>query len=182
MGQRSLLAIEAHADDFELSALSLLKQFTSVTVLAIALPIPAERFGEFHAAAAKLHYQAVTFGFPDGHLSTKDFRHYLAGTIKELRPTTVATHDPWKPYLLHGDHRAVGIQVCDAITALRADGLYLPEELILWNAGIPDCTLYVTPKARKVALSFYQSQDILQRCVISEMDKFRHIRLEEELG
>jgi LmbE family N-acetylglucosaminyl deacetylase len=49
----------------------------------------------------------------------------LAILIRHYRPHVIVTHDPWRPYLLHPDHRALGEAVVDAIVAAR-DHLYLP--------------------------------------------------------
>lgn len=62
--------------------------------------------------------------------------------IRELRPTVVLGHDPWKRYRLHPDHRAAGTIVCDAIVAARdphflrhiGPAHHRPEALLLWEA------------------------------------------------
>lgn len=45
-----------------------------------------------------------------------------------LRPTTVVTHDPWRRYNLHPDHRAVGWAACNAVVAARNANFH-PEQL-----------------------------------------------------
>jgi LmbE family N-acetylglucosaminyl deacetylase len=62
--------------------------------------------------------------------------------IRELRPTVVLGHDPWKRYRLHPDHRAAGTIVCDAIVAARdphflrhiGPSHHRPDALLLWEA------------------------------------------------
>jgi LmbE family N-acetylglucosaminyl deacetylase len=38
------------------------------------------------------------------------------------------TFDPWRPYQMHPDHRAVGVTALDAIIAAR-DHMFFPEQL-----------------------------------------------------
>ncbi|MBI2368764.1 MAG: PIG-L family deacetylase [Deltaproteobacteria bacterium] len=66
----------------------------------------------------------------DGQLEpTLKFRGELALLIRQVRPDVVVTHDPWRPYMLHPDHRAVGFTATDAIVAAR-DHLFHPEYLV----------------------------------------------------
>lgn len=81
--------------------------------------------------------------------ATMDLRRELAGWIRRLGPDVVITHDPWRRYMLHPDHRAVGISVIDAVVAAR-DPHFYPEQLepgsrprrpghiLLWNAEDED--------------------------------------------
>lgn len=65
----------------------------------------------------------------DGELEvTMEFRRQLALVIRQVRPQIVVTHDPWRLYQLHPDHRAAGLATCDAIIAAR-DHLFFPEQL-----------------------------------------------------
>lgn len=103
------------------------------------------------AAARVLGVETITFlRHQDGELeATKEFRSEIALLIRRYKPDIVVTHDAWRPYQLHPDHRAVGITVCDAIVAAR-DHLFLPgqtaigleavepDELYLWGAAEPD--------------------------------------------
>lgn len=84
-------------------------------------------------AAKVLGVEHVTFlRHRDGELEvTPAFRSELALLIRQYRPHIVATHDPWRPYLLHPDHRAVGFTTSDAVIASR-DHLFLPAQT---NAG-----------------------------------------------
>jgi LmbE family N-acetylglucosaminyl deacetylase len=113
--------------------------------------LAAIREEEQLAAAHKLGVEDVIFlRHKDGELeATKEFRAEIAMLIRHYKPDVVVTHDPWRPYQLHPDHRAVGITVCDAIVAAR-DHLFLPgqtaigleacepAELYLWSAAEPD--------------------------------------------
>ena len=86
----------------------------------------------------------------DGELeSTMALREELCLWIRRLRPDVVLTHDPWRRYMLHPDHRATGWAVVDAVVAARdhlffreqlVEGLteHRPEALLLWAADEPD--------------------------------------------
>lgn len=114
--------------------------------------LTAIREKEQLAAARKLGVEeAIIFlRHKDGELeATKEFRAEIAMLIRHYKPDIVITHDPWRPYLFHPDHRAVGITVCDAIVSAR-DHLFLPgqtaiglepfepAELYLWVPEEPD--------------------------------------------
>ncbi|RIK07753.1 MAG: PIG-L family deacetylase [Acidobacteria bacterium] len=81
--------------------------------------------------------------------NTMDLRRELAAWIRRLAPQVVITHDPWKPYMLHPDHRSVGTAVCDAVVAARDPHFYpeqisrgighhRPEKILLWSASVDD--------------------------------------------
>ena len=95
---------------------------------------PAElvpiREREQRAAGDALGVGRVVFlRHTDGELeNTLDLRRELAGWIRRLRPVVVLTHDPWRRYLLHPDHRAIGMAVCDGVVAAR-DHLFYPEQV-----------------------------------------------------
>lgn len=90
----------------------------------------ATREKEQRAAADVLGVARVVFlRHTDGELeNTLDLRREMAGWIRRLRPVVVLTHDPWRRYLLHPDHRAIGMGTCDGVVAAR-DHLYFPEQL-----------------------------------------------------
>ena len=46
-------------------------------------------------------------------------RTEIVAAIRRLRPDVVLSHDPWKRYRLHPDHRVTGQLVCDAIVGAR---------------------------------------------------------------
>jgi len=65
---------------------------------------------------------------PDGQTDTSyRFRGRLVREIRRFRPDIVITHDPWRPYALHPDHRNVGITTTDAIYPTARDAIYFPE-------------------------------------------------------
>jgi len=86
----------------------------------------------------------------DGELEyTMALREELCLWIRRLRPDVVLTHDPWRRYMLHPDHRATGWAAVDAVVAARdhlffpghlTEGLteHRPKALLLWAADEPD--------------------------------------------
>jgi LmbE family N-acetylglucosaminyl deacetylase len=63
----------------------------------------------------------------DGDLQvTPVLRRDLARIIRQVRPRVMITHDPWRHYQLHPDHRAAGLLTTDAFVAAR-DHLYHAE-------------------------------------------------------
>jgi len=135
--------------------------------------LAAIREEEQLAAARMLGVEGITFlRHRDGELeATKEFRAEIAMLIRRFKPDLVVTHDAWRPYQLHPDHRAVGITVCDAIVAAR-NHLFLPGQtaigleaiepakLYLWGAAEPDHFEDVTETIdlKLEALSKHQSQ------------------------
>ena len=73
-------------------------------------------------------------------------RTEIVRAIRRLRPDVVLTHDPWKRYRLHPDHRHAGQLVCDAIVGARDPhffkeiGLapFRPASLLLFEADEPN--------------------------------------------
>ncbi len=106
---------------------------------------------EQHAAAEVLGVKNVLFlRNNDGELEpTSALRTEIAIYIRHFKPHYVFTHDPWKHYMLHPDHRTVGFAVIDGIVSSR-DHLFMPglgqigfvlwrpEAVFLWGAEQPD--------------------------------------------
>jgi LmbE family N-acetylglucosaminyl deacetylase len=88
----------------------------------------ATRHDEQQAAATALGLTAVHFfDLVDGELQGgREERAALCELIRRLRPEIVVSHDPWKRYRLHPDHRAAGHLTIDAIVAAR-DPHFFPE-------------------------------------------------------
>ena len=106
---------------------------------------------EQRAAAEALSVKRVIFlRNNDGELEpTPALRAEIALYIRHFKPAAVFTHDPWKHYMLHPDHRAVGFAVIEAIVSARDHlfmpglgqigiGIWRPEALFLWSAEQPD--------------------------------------------
>lgn len=92
--------------------------------------LAATREREQLAAAEVLGVKQVIFlRHRDGELQpTMELRAQVCLLVRQLRPTIVITHDPWRLYQLHPDHRATGISVVDGVIAAR-DHLFFPEQL-----------------------------------------------------
>lgn len=90
-------------------------------------------------------------GYVDGELEhSREAIDKIALAIRTVKPNVVLSHDPWKRYRLHPDHRNTGLNVCDAIVAAR-DPHFLkhhmtqhgvqhhrPDALLLWEADEPN--------------------------------------------
>jgi LmbE family N-acetylglucosaminyl deacetylase len=144
---RRALAIVAHPDDMEFTCGGTLAKWSDAgcevrLVVATsgdkgtkdrslsphALADIRER--EQREAAETLGIRDVTFlRRPDGELEvTLAFRNQLSALIRAFEPEILITHDPWRPYQIHPDHRVIGTVSVDAIVAAR-DHLYVPEQL-----------------------------------------------------
>jgi len=162
------LVIGAHPDDNEFGAggfvAKLVSQGWDVTFIIAtngnkgshdpemtSYQLSATREVEQRAAAAALGVERVIFlRNNDGELEpTPALRAEIALYIRHFKPHYVFTHDPWKHYMLHPDHRAVGFAVIEGIVSAR-DHLFMsglgqigitvwrPEALFLWGAEQPD--------------------------------------------
>lgn len=155
---KSVMAIVAHPDDAEFSSAGTLAKFAQegkqvYIVICTAgnkgTPDPdmkgedlaAMRQREQLGASAELGVTDTIFlGNPDGELTPSlDFRKQLVEQIRRYQPDVVITHDPWRPYALHPDHRAVGITVADAVYPTARDAIYFHEHyeagLMPWKVG-----------------------------------------------
>ncbi len=157
------LAVGAHPDDIEFGCGATLAKWASMgcelhhLVLtdgskgtwnpdADPASLVAQRQSEQREAARLLGGGEVTFlGFPDGELRNGVREQWeVARWIRELRPTVVLGHDPWRRYRLHPDHRNAGFILTDALVAAR-DPLFFvdqglpphrPRTLLLWEADV----------------------------------------------
>ena len=141
-----VLAISAHPDDSELQAGGTLAKWAaagcqvSIVVCtdgskgtwnpaADLAELIATRQVEQRAAAHRLGASGTVgfCGWVGGELDQdRAGVSVLAEWIRRLRPSIVLTHDPWKRYRLHPDHRAAGFLVADAVVAAR-DPHFFPE-------------------------------------------------------
>lgn len=78
-------------------------------------------------------------GYVDGELhSGLEERKAVCAAIRRTRPQVVLSHDPWRRYRLHPDHRHAGWITVDAVVAAR-DDLFFPE--LELSAHRPDAVL-----------------------------------------
>jgi LmbE family N-acetylglucosaminyl deacetylase len=94
---------------------------------------------EQRAAAKVLGVSGVTFlGVPDGELEvSQPLRKEITHLIRLNKPSIILTHDPWKLYQFHPDHRATGFLTLDAAISAR-DHLFYPDHLA---QGLRPCRL-----------------------------------------
>jgi LmbE family N-acetylglucosaminyl deacetylase len=100
------------------------------------------------------------------------FREKVVRQIRIHRPDILITHDPFRPYALHPDHRAVGITAVDSVYPTARDPLYFPQhlqeglephkvaELWLYGSEVPDTFIDIseTFDTKIHALKAHQSQ------------------------
>jgi LmbE family N-acetylglucosaminyl deacetylase len=98
--------------------------------------------------------------------------------IRACQPSIVFTHDPWKPYQFHPDHRAAGFLTLNAVIAAR-DHLFYPEqrsqglspcrvkEVYLFGTDSPDFWVNIsdTIEIKLKAVQCHKSQGLTARAV-----------------
>jgi len=159
------LAIGAHPDDIEFGAGGTLARWAAggceVTMVIVTdgskgtwspdvepADLAAARVVEQANAAAELGaVRVIHLDRVDGELEyTMELRAEICARIRRFRPDIVLSHDPWRRYQLHPDHRATGWAATDGIVAAR-DRLFFPDQglephrpgaLLLWSADEPD--------------------------------------------
>ncbi len=163
-----VLAIGAHPDDVEFGCGATLARWASqgcrleLLVLtdgskgtwdpdADPAVLAAARAAECDAAAAVLAGAAgasvAHLGAVDGELEdTLAVRAEVCRVVRRVRPDVVLTHDPWRRYRLHPDHRVAGFLALGAVVAardphfFRDQGLepHRPRRLYLWEPDLPN--------------------------------------------
>lgn len=143
-----VMIVVAHPDDAEFSSAGTLAKFANegkhvVLVLCtsgdkgtarrdISSPELAEmRESEQLEASKRLGIAETVFlRLGDGELIPDlTFREKVVRQIRTHRPDVLITHDPFRPYSLHPDHRAVGITAVDSVYPTARDPLYFPQHL-----------------------------------------------------
>jgi LmbE family N-acetylglucosaminyl deacetylase len=142
------MLVVAHPDDSEFSSAGTVARLTDagnrVIVIqvtsgdrgspdrnAIPAQVAATREAELQEAARRLGIGEVVFlRCPDGELLPDlSLREKIVRMIRTWKPDVIITHDPFRPYALHPDHRAVGLATTDAVYPTARDPLYFPEHL-----------------------------------------------------
>lgn len=187
---KKVLVIMAHPDDAELSSSGTLIKWIAKgwqvryivcttgdkgTKDAKITPfqLAEMREKEQREAANVLGVKDLTFlRHADGELEhNATLRNEIALLIRKFQPEIIITHDPWRPYQLHPDHRAVGFATVDAVVVAR-DHLFLPAlleveliphaplELYFTFPPTPDYVIDITDVMEKKleALEKHQSQ------------------------
>lgn len=140
-----VLAVGAHPDDVEFGCGATLARWAAAGAevhllvctdgskgswdpAADPAALVAARAAEQEAAAAILGVRTVhRIDAVDGELENDaPGRARVSAVIRRTRPDVLCTHDPWKRYRLHPDHRNAGFLVLDAVVAAR-DPHFHPE-------------------------------------------------------
>lgn len=186
-----VMLVVAHPDDAEFSSAGTIARFTEagyhvVTVVCTSGDKGTERRDissyelgvmrekEQREASKRLGVAETEFlRGGDGHLEPNlELREKIVRMIRKHRPDIVITHDPFRPYSLHPDHRAVGTTTVDSVYPTARDPLYFPQhldaglephkvaELWLYGSESPDKFVDIsTTISRKVhALKAHESQ------------------------
>lgn len=204
-----VLAIGAHPDDVEFGCGGTLAKWSANGAIVhhlvctdgskgtwnpdadIAALVQSRQVEQRNAAQALGATGDVSFlGYVDGELEhSREAIDRIALAIRTIKPNIVLSHDPWKRYRLHPDHRNTGLNVCDAIVAAR-DPHFLkhhmkdhgvthhrPDALLLWEADEPnhfeDVTEWVDVKLAALERHESQFESTMKAVDDSGMDAFR---------
>ncbi len=145
--RKVILGIQAHPDDIDFSSGGTVARFVrdghEVHYLSVTsgnkgshdramdpVKLGEIREQEQREAAQRLGVISCHFlRYNDGEVEANlTLRRQIALVIRQVRPYTIMTFDPWRPYQLHPDHRATGLAALDAVIAAR-DHLFFPEQL-----------------------------------------------------
>ena len=211
----SALAIGAHPDDVEFGCGGTLAKWADAgcvvhhlvltdgskgtwNVDADTAALVAQRQSEQREAARRLAGsnagEVVFLGRVDGELdSDLATRGEVARVIRRLRPQVVLSHDPWKRYRLHPDHRHAGLLACEGIVAARDPHFFRehgiahhrPERLLLWEADQPnhveDVSEHVGAKLHALEAHESQFESTMKAVDPEQMAAFRS-RIEQRLA
>jgi LmbE family N-acetylglucosaminyl deacetylase len=179
-----ILVISAHPDDPELSSGGSIAKWVAGGKEVIYIictdgdkgskdinmnphRLAALREQEQEAAAHTLGVQRVIFlRHQDGELEVNPlFKVELTMLIRHIKPELIITHDPWRPYLIHPDHRAVGLAVTDAVIAAR-DHLFFPVLLELGlKAHRPKALYYTFPEKPDIILDITEFMELKLKAI-----------------
>ncbi|HLU34349.1 MAG TPA: PIG-L deacetylase family protein [Thermomicrobiales bacterium] len=97
--------------------------------------LKATREAEVMESAKRMGLAEVVFLHEgDGHVMPDiALREKIVKQIRIHKPDVIITHDPFRPYAMHPDHRGVGLATHDSVYPTARDHLYFPEHL---EAGI----------------------------------------------
>lgn len=145
---QTFMWVIAHPDDAEFSSAGTISKFSAEGKKTVIIQVTsgnrgtadrsftpetlaATRESEETEAARRMGASELVFlRQPDGGLVPDlDLREKIVRMIRTYRPDVIITHDPFRPYALHPDHRAVGMATHDAVYPTARDHLYYPEHL-----------------------------------------------------
>lgn len=171
----SYMVVVAHPDDAEFSSAGTIARLTNLGKKVVITQVTSgdkgtpdpnvkptdlvlRREAEETEAARRLGVTEVEFlRCTDGELTPDlTLREKIVRVIRKHKPDVVITHDPYRPYALHPDHRAVGYATIDAVYPTARDPNYFPEhqlegleahktaEIWFFNAEHPDLFIDIT--------------------------------------
>jgi LmbE family N-acetylglucosaminyl deacetylase len=145
---QTYMLVVAHPDDSEFSSAGTVARLKDAGKRVVLIQVtsgdrgtsdasvdPAElaqiREAEQREASRRLGMDEVVFlRCGDGSLMPDlDLREKIVRMIRTHKPDVIITHDPFRPYALHPDHRAVGLATTDAVYPTARDPLYFPDHL-----------------------------------------------------
>ncbi len=145
---QTYMLVVAHPDDSEFSSAGTVARLKDAGKRVVLIQVtsgdrgtqdatvaPADlahiREAEQLEAARRLGMDEVVFlRCGDGSLMPDlDLREMIVRMIRTHKPDVIVTHDPFRPYALHPDHRAVGLATTDAVYPTARDPLYFPAHL-----------------------------------------------------
>jgi len=193
---QTYLLVVAHPDDSEFGAGGTVARLTDLGKKVVVVQVtsgnkgsadrnadPAQvgatREAELLEATRRVGVSEVVFlRCMDGELAPNlDLRERIVRMIRTHRPDVIITHDGFRPYALHSDHRAVGLATTDATYPTARDPLYFPEHLAdglephktaeLWFFGADQPDRFVN-----ITLTFGRKMEALRAHVsqVGEMD------------
>jgi LmbE family N-acetylglucosaminyl deacetylase len=140
--------VVAHPDDAEFSSAGTIAKFSKEGKKVIIIQVTSGQRGtadrsftsetlaetreaeEVEAAKRLGASELIFLKEPDGYLVPDiALREKITRQIRVFKPDVIVTHDPFRPYALHPDHRAVGLATHDAVYPTARDHLYFPEHL-----------------------------------------------------
>jgi LmbE family N-acetylglucosaminyl deacetylase len=147
LDKKVVLAVQAHPDDLDFSSGGTVARFVKdghdVYYLSATSGnkgthdrnmtperLTVIREAEQREAARVLGVKDVFFlRHNDGELeATLLLRGQICKVIRQVQANVLMTFDPWRPYQMHPDHRAIGTAALDGLIAAR-DHLFFPEQL-----------------------------------------------------
>jgi LmbE family N-acetylglucosaminyl deacetylase len=145
---QTFMWVVAHPDDAEFSSGGTISKFAKEGKRTIIIQVTsgnrgtadrsftpetliATREAEEQEAARRMGVSELVFLHePDGALVPDlALREKIVRMIRTYKPDVIITHDPFRPYALHPDHRAAGMAAHDAVYPTARDFLYYPEHL-----------------------------------------------------
>lgn len=169
------LVVVAHPDDAEFSSAGTIARLTAKGKHVVITQVTSGDKGTSDPATAMTHMvttreseqleSARRLGVasvdflrqPDGELMpTLELRGHIVGSVRRHTPDVIITHDPFRPYAFHPDHRAVGLSTHDSAYPSARDPHAFPEQLAeglashkaaeVWyfNAEFPDLIVDIT--------------------------------------